>query len=387
MPIRRDPRTGRWFFRAIVTRADKVKVRIFGTPGIAGPYQDLPNTKVGARAAEDRAKAEALTGKSVSEPRAEAAVVAGKEERTVPTLSEYVPTFMRTYKPEQKPSERRKKQQILAHHLEPAFGALRLDEIRQEHVGAFVAEQLERPVSPKTVNNRLAVLSSLLKFAHVNGVIPKPGLRFTVDAMDSELVAVAMEDVDRLLAAATPLYRAVVLLGAEAGLRAGEIRGLQWTDIKAGQLVVRRSLDTDTGQIIAPKHNKARTVAISSRLAASLDALPRRGLWVCAHEDGSPLEHRRDLYKPIRALYAQAKVALPPKPIHCLRHTYGTELAAANVPLPVIQELMGHASIETTRQYIHVSEQAKRDAVAAVFSSRALPRGSHVAARLKLTSN
>ena len=38
-----------------------------------------------------------------------------------------------------------------------------------------------------------------------------------------------------------------------------------------------------------------------------------------------------------------------------LRHTYGTELAAAGIDLLVLRELMGHASPETTAAYVHLS--------------------------------
>jgi site-specific recombinase XerD len=40
---------------------------------------------------------------------------------------------------------------------------------------------------------------------------------------------------------------------------------------------------------------------------------------------------------------------------HRLRHTYGTELAAAGIDLLVLRELMGHASPETTAGYVHLS--------------------------------
>ena len=38
---------------------------------------------------------------------------------------------------------------------------------------------------------------------------------------------------------------------------------------------------------------------------------------------------------------------------HDLRHTFGTTLAAAGVPLRTIQEYMGHADIKTTQIYMH----------------------------------
>jgi len=40
---------------------------------------------------------------------------------------------------------------------------------------------------------------------------------------------------------------------------------------------------------------------------------------------------------------------------HRLRHSYGTELAAAGIDLLVLRELMGHASPETTAGYVHLS--------------------------------
>jgi site-specific recombinase XerD len=42
---------------------------------------------------------------------------------------------------------------------------------------------------------------------------------------------------------------------------------------------------------------------------------------------------------------------------HRLRHTYGTELAAAGIDLLVLRELMGHASPETTAGYVHLSNE------------------------------
>jgi integrase/recombinase XerC len=42
---------------------------------------------------------------------------------------------------------------------------------------------------------------------------------------------------------------------------------------------------------------------------------------------------------------------------HRLRHTYGTELAAAGIDLLVLRELMGHASPETTASYVHLSAE------------------------------
>jgi len=48
---------------------------------------------------------------------------------------------------------------------------------------------------------------------------------------------------------------------------------------------------------------------------------------------------------------------------HDMRHTYGSHLAMRGVAIKVIQELMGHATIEMTMRYAHLSPQARESAV------------------------
>lgn len=48
---------------------------------------------------------------------------------------------------------------------------------------------------------------------------------------------------------------------------------------------------------------------------------------------------------------------------HVLRHSFASDLAMRGVPLKAIQELMGHATIEMTMRYAHLSPDVRRDAV------------------------
>jgi site-specific recombinase XerD len=41
--------------------------------------------------------------------------------------------------------------------------------------------------------------------------------------------------------------------------------------------------------------------------------------------------------------------------VHDLRHTYASHLVLAGVPLRMVQELLGHASIRTTERYSHLA--------------------------------
>jgi integrase len=362
MPAYRDKRDGRWRYRKWITLPNGTRTRVTGTPAT--------DTKVAAEAAE-RAHIDRVLHPERMRATVDAAV---PERKEMPTIEEFADRFLREYLPRQKPTERKSKEYILSGSIVPFFGAMRLDEIDQTHVNGFVRTQR---VATKTVNNRLSVLATMLRYAGPSGckLIPETELRFHVKAMSPDIVAVPIAEVAKLIAAATDArYRVAVLLASEAGLRIGEIRGLQHTDVRDGQLTVRRAID-QFGNVTTPKHDKRRAVPLSPALLAALPTLPKRGLWVLAQEDGEPMNYERML-EGIHALYAAAEVEVPVSesgvtmPWHSLRHTFGTECAARGVPVPVNKELMGHASIATTMRYVTVTSGQLDAAIRQAFGQR-----------------
>ena len=289
------------------------------------------------------------------------------------TIREHSVTFLATYKPESKPATKRDRE-LSVRHLLPHFGDRTIEQLRPEDIGAYVAAELRRGMTRKTINGRLSVLSSLIKYATGE----KSKLRLNTGGKPAKVHAVDPADVERLLDACTDVrFRALILLAYEAGLRAGEIRGLQWTDIKDGKLTVQRALDKETGAALKPKHDKVRMVPLSPRIVAALGNLPHRALWVLPRPDGGSLNYD-ELNHTVNALYKRAGVTRPPMPVHCLRHTFGTVMAR-RVPLPVLRDLMGHEDISTTMRYVDVGEQDKREAIALVFgASHAQAAGENV---------
>ena len=376
MPAYRDKRTGCWRYRKWVTLPDGTRDRLTGTPAT--------DTK---KAAEH---AEALHVLRVTSPGLVQTTVASAkvERKEVPTVKEFAARFMKEYLPRQKPSARDEKNAILDGKLLPFFGHLYLDELDQTHVNAFIAGQ--RSVAPKTLNNRLAVLSTLLRYAGPGGakLIPECNLALFVKGMSSEIIAVPAADVAKLLVAATDdRYRVAVLLATEAGLRVGEIRGLQWGDLADGRLTVRRAVD-QRNNVGSPKHDKRRVVRTSPALAAALDGVKRRGLWVVSTLDGGLLSYWAAL-EAVHGVYDRAGVTIPVSdtgvtmPWHSLRHTFGTEMAK-RVPLPVLQRLMGHEKIETTMRYVQVNGAQMDDAIELVFGVSGQQVGNSLRKPVKL---
>jgi site-specific recombinase XerD len=48
---------------------------------------------------------------------------------------------------------------------------------------------------------------------------------------------------------------------------------------------------------------------------------------------------------------------------HTLRHTFASHLVMRGAPIKAVQELLGHATIEMTMRYSHLSPDVRRDAV------------------------
>ena len=46
--------------------------------------------------------------------------------------------------------------------------------------------------------------------------------------------------------------------------------------------------------------------------------------------------------------------------VHCLRKSYGTNLADLNTPVHTLKELMGHSNIETTMEFYIKSTDANK---------------------------
>ena len=157
--------------------------------------------------------------------------------------------------------------------------------------------------------------------------------------------------------------RAIVLLMVFGGLRAAEVRSLRLADVDQGRRQVR----------VVGKGGRERTVPVDrsffSELAAYLrverapglhDARVLRG---AARGDGGASHDRGGDAQRVR--YHRATSGATRVRPHRLRHTYGTELAAAGVDLLVLRELMGHASPETTADYVHLSN----DHIAAEYAA------------------
>lgn len=284
-----------------------------------------------------------------------------EEPKVVPTLAAFSEEFVNTYAvTNNKPSEVDSKRIAFRLHLNPVLGELKLTEIGMKQVERFKAKKLAEGLSPKTINNHLTMLRRLLAVAvewgHLDHIIPIKWLK----CPEPEFDFLSFDEADRLIEAAEAEWRAMIVVGLKAGLRQGELLALRWEDcdLVTGRILVRRAVAR--GKIGTPKSGKGREVSIGRIAVEALKAHRHlKGELVFSDLDGQLLTKgacKHPLWR------AAKKAGLRRIGWHVLRHTFASHLVMRGAPLKAVQELMGHATIEMTMRYAHLSPDVRHAA-------------------------
>jgi integrase len=145
------------------------------------------------------------------------------------------------------------------------------------------------------VNNVLTVLNKLLKVAVEWRVLPALPCRIRLLKSAKPVVEFyEPHDYERLLAAAASTdsrTHVAALLAGDAGLRLGEILGLEWTDVDFARDLLKVQRAVYDAEVTLPKGGKHRIIPMTRRLAAALQAHRHlRGDRVLYRDDGEPAE-------------------------------------------------------------------------------------------------
>jgi integrase len=301
-----------------------------------------------------------------------------KEEKVVPTVEDFEETFISDYAVanRQKESTICSKRQILKTHLVPMLGKKKLDAIELHDVQRIKAALSER--EPKTVNNVLSTLSVMLKVAHEWGLIPLTPFRIKLLKVDNHqpFYFYDFDEYERLVEGAKksgPENHLVVLLGGDAGLRLGEIAGLEWPCVEFKRNVLVIDKKDWHGHVELPKSGRTREVPMTTRLAAALKAYKHmRGLRVLYgdSDDGLKTLTERIIRNWMMSSEKRAGMYETGR-IHILRHSFCSHLAMRGATAKAIQELAGHADLQTTMRYMHLTPAHREGAIRLLDEGRA----------------
>ena len=240
--------------------------------------------------------------------------------------------------------------------------------ITKEDVRRFLSEQSQTN-GAVTRARKLSAIKSLFNYLDHEGIItanPVSGIE-APKLPEKEPTYLTQAEYQNLIATvrreATPFYLsrdlAIVVLLLGTGVRLSELVGLT---------LDRVNLEHSGRSIkVRGKGNKERIIPLTDEVVATLEQylkvrpdVPSNHLFISRLGDEL---HARSVYGLVKKYLKATGIKKMKMAVHSLRHTFGTSLMNSGVNIVVIQELLGHKKIETTRRYLHINSADLRNAV------------------------
>lgn len=241
-----------------------------------------------------------------------------------------------------------------------------MTDTEEDDLHGFLCTLRDLGIGARSQARMISGIKSWFKFLKLSGVIEKN----PTDLLESPRLGkhlpevLSTEEIDRMISMLPDdkeeslRNHAIIETLYGSGLRVSEL-----TDIRLSRL----SLD-DSCLIVEGKGNKQRIVPVSP-VASELiqEYLPQRASLKIRQDSSDILFLNRRgakmtrvmVFYIIRDLAAAAGIAKTVSP-HTLRHSFATHLLEGGASLRVIQELLGHESLETTEIYVHLDRTRLR---------------------------
>lgn len=293
-------------------------------------------------------------------------------------------------------------QHIIRRHLIPSLGKRALTQLKPEHLQAYYAEKLNngrydgQGLSARTVRHHHMCLHSAFQSAVKWGIV----LRNPTDAVTpprcqrSEMHTLNEDEIQILLrmAKSTPYY-AIFYSALFTGMRRSELLALRWSDVDLTlcQISVSRSLHVlnDNQVVFRPTKTlkSKRLIALSPSTAlvlkehrenqASIRLLSETFLkeddLVFSQIDGRPLLPNTVTHNWIKIT---RRAGIKGVRLHDARHSHASLMLKQGVHPKIVQERLGHSSIQITLDtYSHVAP-GLQEAAAKGFDELFLPSHS-----------
>jgi integrase len=292
------------------------------------------------------------------------------------TLADFLERWLAEYaKPNLSPRGFERYSGIVRSHLIPDFGNIPLAQLKPEHLQKHYTAKLET-LSPRTVRYHHAVIHKALQTALKWGLVS----RNVADAVDpprfhrTDMQTWSEEELNQFLTRGKDsCYFALFYTALFTGMRRSELLALRWQDVDQlfSQVCVNRSLHhlkDGTYVFTQPKSAKSRrTIALSpscvlilrdhqarQRLDRAMQGIPQSDQdLVFSNIDGKPLRPNT-ITRAWNTLAAQC--GLKRIRLHDARHTHASLMLKQGIHPKVVQERLGHASIQMTIDtYSHVA--------------------------------
>ena len=232
-------------------------------------------------------------------------------------------------------------QQTVNKQLLPLFAKRELQDINRDDV--FLLHKSLSHLSNTSIAYAQKVLSQIMKHAAINNKIPANPIATVKPPRKNPPHTPQYDgkDLRKLLDAVPEPVYTLILLAYTTGLRRGEINALTWNNVDFRNRVIR--VVGSTGEFGAgpTKNGKCRTVYMGREIFEQL--------LNAANQKGLVIDRCKDAFWATKAFrYWADKCGMTGFRLHDLRHLHATELLEQGVHPKIVQERLGHSTINTT---------------------------------------
>lgn len=234
-----------------------------------------------------------------------------------------------------------------------------IEEVTRSDLEAFIENEQDRGLKISSVRMHLGRVNTFLRFLVEEGIVHPDVLTRRIRLRLPQYLPRAMDpdDVRQLVSVILDTRDlAIILVLLRSGMRIGEL-----IDTKVSKVNLKERKITIPEGV---KNRRGRIVYLSN------DACDALKLWLKKRDPNKPylfygrgrgkLSYSAARWNFLRYL-SKAHLAHKDYTLHCLRHTFASELLNAGMRLECLQQLLGHDSIEITRRYARLTDKTREE--------------------------
>jgi len=229
--------------------------------------------------------------------------------------------------------------------------------LTRRDIGAFVEYEQDRGLRPVSVIGYLRALYAFIAYLVKEEILPHDIMQRKIRIQEPETLpkAIPKEDMRLLFdAIASVRDRAIILLLLRTGMRIGELLEVKLNDIVLSDRKILIYLGSKNYQGRAVYFNEDAEHALKHWLRIR-DSNKRYLFYGKSREQLSYSTAWRTMNK----IVVQAGLLHKKYSLHNLRHTFATDMINAGMRIEVLQQLLGHHSIEQTMRYAKLSSKTR----------------------------
>lgn len=236
-------------------------------------------------------------------------------------------------------------------------GKRKLEQLSREDVEAFVEDMQDRGLKPETVRTRLCAVYAFFRYAIEKKVLSHELLerKIRLKMPDCLPRAIAPEDIAHLLSVLDNTRdRALIVLLLRTGMRIGELLNctVDDIDIRQQKIFIYQSDKTSVGRVVYYSEDAQAALLAWLRVRDPY----KEKLFYGQGRQSLCYEAARSMFN---KYVHKAGLQNSGYTLHCLRHTFATDLLNVRMPLECLRVLLGHTNLEVTRRYARLTDTTR----------------------------